>query len=61
MPVKKILILLSMLAVSLVSYYLFGKIIQAMCLLIIVALAVVINKDFLVEIWSMLKGKRKNS
>ena len=61
MPVKKILILLSMLAVSLVSYYLFGKIIQAMCLLIIVALAVVINKDFLVEIWSMLKRKRKNS
>ncbi len=61
MPVKKILLLLSMLVVSLVGYYLFGKIIQAMCLLIIAVLSVVINKNFLTEILSMLIGKKKNS
>lgn len=61
MPLKKILILLLMLGISLASYYLFGKMVQAGCLLIIVILAFIINKNFLLEVWAAVKKRSGKS
>lgn len=57
MPLKKVLTLLLMLGISLVGYYLFGKAMQAICLVIIAVLAIIINKCFLSEIITIIKTR----
>ena len=57
MPVKKVMILLLMLCISLVSYYLFQKALQLLFLIILLVLALLINKDFLSDIIVFIKKR----
>ncbi|MBR3099248.1 MAG: oligosaccharide flippase family protein [Clostridia bacterium] len=57
MPVKKVMILLLMLCISLVSYYLFHKALQLLFLIILLVLALLINKDFLSDIIVFIKKR----
>jgi len=57
MPLRKVFILITMLGISLVGYYLFGKVLQAVCLLIVVIFAVFINRSFLSDIVGVIKKR----
>lgn len=57
MPLRKVFILITMLGISLVGYYLFGKVLQAVCLLIVVISAVIINRSFLSDLVGVIKKR----
>jgi len=54
MPGKKVVILIVALAVSLVGYYMKYKLLQVLCLAFIAALAMLINRKFLLEIYETI-------
>ena len=57
MPIRKVLILLAMLGIALIGYYLFEKAMQALCLLVVVIFAIIINRSFLSDIVGVIKNR----